>query len=333
MMLRRALLSVLLTLLAFSPATGQDWARKMFKETDHNFGNVARNATAEFRFGLSNIYMEDIHIASVRSSCGCTSPTIEKPWLKTYEKGTILAHINTDKFLGRKGATVTVTIDKPFHAQVQLHVKVYIRSDVVVSPGSVQLGTVDQGQAAEKTVAITHTGASTWQITDVKSANPHLSAEVVQRTRQSGRVTYDLKVRMDREIPVGYIRDHLVLLTNDGSSRQIPVLVEGRVDPGISVSPAALFMGVVQPGATVTKRLVVKGKKPFRILSVSCEDEAFEFSTSALSTEAKTLHLVPVTFVAGTGTGKVAKKIRIETDLGESSPVLDAYAVISNPSE
>ena len=36
--------------------------------------------------------------------------------------------------------------------------------------------------------------------------------------------------------------------------------------PGITVSPTALFMGVVQPGQKVTKQLVVKGKKPFRIL-------------------------------------------------------------------
>ena len=73
------------------------------------------------------------------------------------------------------------------------------------------------------------------------------------------------------------------------------MLVEGRVLAGITVSPAALFMGVVQPGQKVTKQLVVKGKRPFRVLSISCDDKSFVFDISADKT-AKPVHLIPVTF-------------------------------------
>ena len=86
--------------------------------------------------------------------------------------------------------------------------------------------------------------------------------------------------------------------------------------PGITVSPTALFMGVIQPGQTVTKQLVVKGKKPFRILGVSCDDKSFKFDTSK-ETSAKELHLVPVTFLAGADAGKVVKTIKIKTDQGK----------------
>ena len=82
-------------------------------------------------------------------------------------------------------------------------------------------------------------------------------------------------------MPAGYMNDHLMLVTNDDAGQQIPVLVEGRVTPSISVSPAALFMGVVQPGQKVTKTLVVTSKKPFRILSVTCDDKkSFQFDMS-----------------------------------------------------
>ena len=87
-------------------------------------------------------------------------------------------------------------------------------------------------------------------------------------------------------------------------------------------------MGVVQPGQKVTKQVVVKGNKPFRIVSVNCDGKDFRFDTSADKT-AKELHLIPVTFVAGKEPGKVSKTIRIETDLGETSQVLSAYAVIA----
>jgi hypothetical protein len=203
-----------------------------------------------------------------------------------------------------------------------------IRSDVVINPGSVQLGSVDEGNPAEQQVTVTYSGWNSWKILGVKSANPHITAEFVERARRNQQVTYDLKVRLDKDTPAGYVNDHLMLVTNEGTSTQIPVTVEGRVEPAITISPASLFMGVVQSGNKVTKQLVVKGKKPFRILSITCDDKSFEFTTPTDATP-KTVHLVPVTFMAGEGAGKVIKTIRIQTDLGEMVPELAAYAVVA----
>ncbi len=328
-MLRRAGFALVLVGLVGSTAVGQQWAQKMFQQTDHDFGAVARDSKTEYRFELENLYVEDVHIASISSSCGCTTPVIEKQLLKTYEKGAILAHVNTDRFRGQKGATLTVTFDKPFYAQVQLHVKAYIRDDIVVEPGSVQFGAIDLGTAAEKTVALSRNGNSDWKILGVKSSNPHLKVKIWEADRRGSQVRYGMKVFLDSETPAGYLNDHLLVVTNDYGRKELPVLVEGRVTPGVTVSPSSLFMGLVEPGRKVTKKLVVRGKKPFRILSITCEDESFAFDPSVVGGEAKTLHLVPVTFVAGESKGKVAKKIRIETDLGQMAPELPAYAVVS----
>ena len=100
--------------------------------------------------------------------------------LKTYEKGAIVAHFNTDSFLGQRGATLTVTIDQPFYAEVQLHVRGYIRSDVVVEPGSVQFGSIDQGTAAEQTVAVNYAGRE-------RLANPRREELQPAHHRQGGR--------------------------------------------------------------------------------------------------------------------------------------------------
>jgi hypothetical protein len=327
-MWRKTVLAVAWVAATCSPAWSQEWASKMFETSSHDFGFVARAAKAEYEFVLSNIYVEDVHIASVRSSCGCTTPVIKKPDLKTYEKGSILAHFNTDRFLGSKGATLTVTLDKPYYAEVQLQVSGYIRSDVVMSPGSVELGSVEQGSPVQKAIAVSYAGRDDWEIVEVKSPNPHLSAKVTETSRGGGQVSYNLTVKMDENAPVGYVNEHLILVSNDGSSSQIPVSVEGVVQAGIVVSPASLFMGVVQPGQKVTKQLVVKGNKPFRIVSVDCDDKGFQFDTST-EKDAKALHLIPVTYVAGSEPGKVSKTIRIETDVRDAAPVLSAYAVVA----
>jgi len=319
---------VVFAVFAASTSFAQDWARNMFKITEHDFGSVARGAKAEYRFVFENLYMEDVHVVSVRTSCGCTTPSVENELLKTYDKGAVLAHFNTDTFLGQRGATLTVTIDKPFYAEVQLHVKGFIRGDVVVEPGSVQVGAIDQGVGADQTVTINYAGRSDWQITDVKSSNSYITAKAVETGRNYGQVSYALQVHVDPTAPAGYLDDHLMLMTNDEAGQQVPVLVEGRIMPGITVSPTALFMGVVQPGQKVTKQLVVKSKKPFKILGITCEDKSFKFDTSK-ENAAKELHLVPVTFTAGADAGKVMKTIKIETDQGSMTPELAAYAVVA----
>jgi len=314
-----------------SGATGQEWARKMLDRTSHNFGTVARGAKAETTFTITNLYKEDVHIASVKSSCGCTEPKILTSTLKTHEKGEILAQFNTRAFLGEKSATVTVTFDKPFYAEVQLQVGGYIRSDVVLDPGYVDFGTLDQGTGGEKRIIVNYAGRDTWQVLDVLSANRYLQAELVEKGRGGGQVAYQLTVRLKPDAPPGYLKDQLTLVTNDQRAKQIPLDIEGRVLSELTVSPASLFLGVVQPGKSVTKQLVVKGKRPFRIKSVTCEDGSFTFKASD---EAKETHIVPVTFVASDTPRKISHKIRIETDLGEGvGSELQAYGEVVGGSQ
>ena len=179
-------------------------------------------------------------------------------------KRVYIAHINSYRFLSHQSATLTVTIDKPLRAQVQLNVKVYVYSDVLLEPASVAFGSIVEGASAEQTIRVQYTGRSDWQIQEVRSGNPHLTATVTEKSRQGGRITYDLNAVLDADAPPGYLNESLWLVTNDARTKSIPVPVDGHVLRSISVSPTSLFLGVVQPGGRVTKQLVVRGQKPFR---------------------------------------------------------------------
>ena len=310
-------------------AMGQDWARKMFDDTNHDFGHVARGAKVEYAFKFHNPYKEEAHVSDVRSSCGCTTPRVVKDLLKTYEEGAVIAAFNTRSFLGQRSATVTVVFDKPYYAEVQLQVSGYIRRDIVIHPGEVDLGSVDQGEAAEKQVSISYAGRDDWQIMDVKSGSPYLETQLSETRRGGGQVAYDLKVFLKPDAPSGAINEQLMLLTNDQRSPEVPLDVEGRVVAELTVSPASLLMGVLQPGQKATKQLVIKAKKPFRITGIDCEDDSFQITAPEA---AKPLHVVPITFIAGDKTGKVAQKIRFTTDLGEDVVAeFSAYAQVVPP--
>jgi len=324
---RTALLAISIAMLLPSPLRAQEWAEKMFAVRNYDFGNIARGAKAEYAFELTNLYLEDVHIAGANVSCGCTTPRIEQETLKTYEKGAIIAHINSDRFLGNQGSTITVTFDRPQYAQVQLHVKVHIFSDVLLEPSSIALGAMAQGTSAERTISVRYTGRSDWHIVEVRSTNAHLAGTVRETSRQGGRVTYDLKAILDKDAPAGYVKDYLWLITNDPRTKEIPVPVEGHVQGAIAVSPSSLFFGVVRTGQSVTKQIVVRGRKPFRITSVHADCQCLQ-ATNPKTEEAKSLYLVPITFSAGEKAGKIAQIVQIETDSGRTILKVPAYAVV-----
>lgn len=311
-------ISTLMCCVAFAhvDVSAQEWAKKMFKTTSHDFGSVARGAKAEFAFEFENLYEEGLHVASVRSSCGCTSPTITKHDLKTFEKAQIIAKYNTRSFLGQKGATITVVFDKPYYAEVQLEVEGYIRSDVVFDPGEVNFGEVDQFSPAEKKLSVTYAGRSDWKITDVRSASEHFEVELSETQRSGGRVAYNMLVRLTDSAPSGYFQDQLSIITDDAQAKTIPVLVQGSVISPLTVSPASLLIGDVEPGQAVKKQLIVRGNRPFKVLKIECKDDCFTFEPPG--DKSSQLHFIPVTFKADTA-GKVMQQITIQTDLGNGA--------------
>jgi hypothetical protein len=318
--------------LTCSTASGAEWADSMFDIKSHDFGTVASGSLAEFEFPFENSYLEDLHIVSVQSSCGCTIPRVkgDERTYKSWEKGAIVAKLNTAAFRGSRGATITVTVDRPQYARVQLHVKTHIYSGVLLAPGSIQLGTVHQGVPASKTLRIT-TPNRGLSIVSVETSSPHILAELGSLERVSGRWGYPLAVQLSAEAPCGYIRDHVMLITDGSRKARIPVTVDGWVTPPISISPEALFMGLVNPGETVRKRVVVRGREPFAITNARSKDPRFVIDTSTASTP-KLTHVLPVEFTADAESGKVTHTLYLEMDGGTSAGKIEVYVTVNQRS-
>ena len=312
-----------------------DWPRRLFKTTSHDFGTVARGAVAEYRFEMENPYVEDVHIERVESSCGCAQPTVTKRLLKTYETGAIVVTLDTQRFHGQKETTLRVVFDKPFRAEFRLRLSYYIRPDVVFQPGTVQFGSVTQGQGVKKRVTVSYAGRTTWKVLDAEVSSSHLDVALAEVERSTdprthvGKVTYDLVVTLKDDAPPGYLKELVVLRTNDPNQQtaRIPLTVEGLVVPALSVHPAVLMFDVVRGGEIVSKNLVVRGQRPFRILDVDGPDPRFHFNIPKAATQYRSgdsTHygaVIAVEFHAGDVPGKVSGKVRIKTDVAGAAPL------------
>lgn len=304
--LRICLLSFMV--LGGASASAQEWATKMFEETSHDFLAVARGSKCEHHFEFKNIYKEDVHVASVRSSCGCTTPSVTKSTLGTRETGAIVATFNTTSFSGSKSATITVVFDRPYYAEVRLQVSGYIRTDVVVEPPEIAFGEVPEGETKEVAIRVTRRGRPDWRIEDVRSECTDLAVRLGKPEITNNSVQYPLVVRMKESMPVGELRERLSLVTNDANAPRIELSTSGRVRPSLTVSPFAWNIGAVDTDGTAEKRLMVRGEQAFELQDVICEDDRFSFEVPKGS---KKIHFVKATFKAGTDVGKVSERIQI----------------------
>ncbi len=293
-------------------ASADNYADKMFEVKSHDFRIVGRGTKCEYHFEFTNIYNEEVHISGVRTSCGCTTPTLTADTLKTHEKAAVVATFNTSTFIGQKAATVTVVFDRPKYAEVQLNVSGFIRTDITFDPPEIAFGEVPAGDEQEREVVITHNGNADWEILDVRSHCNNLRVRLDPAERSPGIVRYRMAVRMDESMSEGEIRERLTLISNDRSFPTTEMSISGRIRPSISVSPASVSLGSTKTDGVVEKKLIVRGEEPFEIKDVECADDRFVFE---VPTGTKKLHLVKVVFKGDGSTAPISQEIRITTNL------------------
>jgi len=312
------------------PAQDASWAEKMFDKLEHNFGVVARGADTRYRLTITNRYVETIHISNVRTSCGCTAAKPSQDTLRSRETAYLEITMDTRKFTHQKDSAVTVVFDQPTYAEVRIPVHVYIRTDVVLTPGAVEFGAVPTGAEQTRNIAVSYAGRQNWTVRDVISKNPNLNVKIKETGRADGRVNYDLQVSLKSGTPVGVLRDQVTLVTDDASNPYIPVLVEARVEAEFTVSPQVVSFGVLKPGQKKTVNVVIRGKKPFSIEKIESEKAAGTFEVR-LPKDSKIIHVLPLTMVAPETPGTVDELFTVTIPGSEEGAAFRVYGKVEAP--
>ena len=327
-MIRQCLLALALAMSAWAPVSGQEWATRMFEATEHDFGTVARGAKAEYEFVFSNIYLEDVHVAGVRTSCGCTSVRIENASLKTYEKGAIVATLQYPLVPRPARAPRSPSSStSPSTPRCNCTSRGYIRSDVVFEPGSVQIGDLEQGTATKQKVTVNYAGRNDWKIVDVRGTNDHLSANLAETGRNAGQVSYEMTVHVDKQLPTGYVNEYLMLVTNDIQATQIPAAGRRARPARRHGQPRVAVHGRGRAGQEGHQATGRQGQEALPHPLHHLRRQVVHLRQRRRQ-DAQDAAPGPRLFRGGQDAGKVNRTIKIETDLGDTTPELAAYAVV-----
>ena len=320
--MRKALFVMLALFLGAVAARGNDetpWAEKLFdNKTEHDFGNVPHGAQMFHKFTFKNIYAVPLDVTITRISCGCTTATSSVQQVPPHGTGSIDVNMNGRVFVNARTVNIYVQFSNPqFYSTAALKISANSRPDIVFNPGQVNFGVVAQGQAVAQQISVEYAGTFPWRVTDVVPNGLPVDAKVEALRTDPGIVGYRVSVSLKASAAAGVLKGEMFLKTNDPASPLLPVLIEGNVQPPLTVAPAAVrFSAAVNEPRSAS--VVVRGNKAFRILSVEGAGEGIAVINNLPDTPSETHRL---TFrLKKEDAGDFRRKLQIKTDL-QSAPV------------
>ncbi len=322
-MFSRYSLVILLGLCATGSASAS-WADALFDELSRDFGSVPRGPTLTHPFRLVNKTKQNVHIASVRVSCGCTSARALQEFLAPGQETAILVQMDTRRFQYTKNVTIFVQFDQPSWQEVRLWVQANSRDDVTVIPESLAFGTIKRGGSPTAGVTISFLGGGNWRILGVRSDSNYVQPKVREIRRDAGEVSYQLTASMRADTPPGKWYTDVWLQTNDPTTPRVRVPLTVEVAAPLTISPMTVVLGELKAGALAERRIIVRGSTPFRITGIRGTDK--QLSVREAASESKAVHVLTVT-LRPSRPGEWNRNLRIQTDLpGENDIEFTAKA-------
>ena len=297
--------------------SAQQWARSMFTEFSHDFGNVPKGQRPEHRFVIENKFKEDIKIRNVVSSCGCTSVSVSKKTLKTWEKAEVIAVFNSQAFNGFKQATVTVQFERPYIGEVQLTVRGNIvkTMGMSLSPKEILFGQVTESNLPERVVKLQTQGDPSFRVVDVKSTFPHIKVSLKETVRNAQQVSYEMRTQLKPSVPPGESDGELFLVVEENNGRrQISIPFSAKV-VAIKISPEVITLANVKPGEEVKKTVILQSEREFSITDVKCRTRAYRVKQKKKG--ARKVHVVEVIYTGEQEPGKHECELSFYTDLND----------------
>jgi hypothetical protein len=302
------------------------WADSLFESLSKDFGSVPRGSTLTHLFRLTNKTEQPISVTGLRVSCGCVSASAMQPTVAPGQSTVIVAQMDTSRFAGVRSVTIHVSLGPPANEEVRLWVQANSRDDVSIVPEALAHGQIKRGVSSAKSVTITFLGNGEWQILGSQCESNYVQTTIKEQRRDGGQVTYEVTAALRSDTPVGKWYSDVWLKTNHQSMPRVRIPLTVEVESNLSLSPSTVNLGEVKVGAKVERRAILRGVRPFKILSFSGTDDGLTVKDSA--TDSMPVHVLTITLHPDKA-GDLTRAIRVITDLeGEGEIEFQAQAKV-----
>lgn len=221
----RRLASITTILLLAFALSSPAWAvsRLTFYKPVFDFGKLIQGKKQDHSFAFRNTGSAPVTIQRVGTSCGCTAAAPSSRVINPGQSGEIKVTFDSSGFNGPVNKEIFVYTDDPAKPANTLVMKGVVVEELVVTPGSLNLGEVKPGVRATGTLKIQNKGDTTIRIKAIKTAVPSVTATSDRKTLKPGE-TAAITVSLIPRGNARFINGYLTIVTDgpDRPAKEVP---------------------------------------------------------------------------------------------------------------
>jgi len=248
-----------------------------------DLGRILQGDKGTATFVLENLGQSQVHIATVRTSCGCTIPGQLRPDEKTMEPGeklAIKAVFDSQGRIGMQRKTVTVTSDDPIEPRLQLILRAEVVSlmEVLVDGRKIRnisLNKVSAGESIKVSLGVLPTEpGKKLEITSVTIQSEALTYQIDPLTKDD-RVGQRITLAVHADAQPGKVSTAIRINARVGGTYVDDTLrINGEIVGELSFTPKQIKQTTPMTMGSKLKsvRVLSEKREPFEILSTSAGD-------------------------------------------------------------
>ena len=323
--------ALIASMLCPRPCFGQKWEERAFPIQSLDLGDVAKGSTVEFSFPVVNSFDSELIIDSIDSNCGCTAVHTGQMTIAPGETSEIQGKINTEAYSGRRKAILTVRLRSPAAQEIRLRVDSFIRTDLVLYPGAIHFSDAFTGKAYTKKTTLMHAGSTPIGIKSIELPRAWIRCTHRESFREDDKTNFELEVTIADDAPAGDFREIINLTLDDGKNTVLPLMVSGIIARELSISPRSIFLSSIATTDPIKINLVVIGREPIKIDSITSEDWTIEYDATKSQ---KRTHLLPIKISPNQKpTGKLSSALRIQATGSKTWIIETPITAVFQPAE
>ncbi len=227
---------------------GKIGPRIAFERTVHDFGEVAPSSTNTCQFEFKNTGDAVLKILKIRSTCGCTVPTLKKKTYGPGESGSITVKYHAGSYAGKFAKSIYVSTNDPNNKRVPLHVKGVIVKKVKAEPARLQL-MLKGDNAGIVPITVSSVDGEPFAITSFSATSGAITAEF-DKSEKKSKFTLEPQVDLSklRRATRGTIR----IGVNHPQCKMI--YVPFTVVPRFETQPRSIIIRDAEPNKPVVRK-------------------------------------------------------------------------------
>ncbi len=244
--------------------------------TVHDFGTLFEDAGKQrTKFIFTNEGEGELRIQNVATTCGCTTPEMEKLVYAPGESGELVVYYDPHNRKGPQNRKVTIHSNDPASPRLPITIEANVKRMIEIEPAIIRLGQVPKGETRTMMVDVTGrapgfeiAGTEVLRVDGLKV--DILDAQQIEEDDGSSVTRYTLLVNLNEGQPIGPFQGALSINMADsgGNKSSKNVSIIGEILGDLKVSPRQFNVGAMDATSRMERHFSVISRehKPFKIL-------------------------------------------------------------------